>query len=217
MEKGEKVVEKEKENRHLRVNGLNNKIVETAVEWSGSRANTESKFQRRQQMEMENEQAEYRRQWNQHYQEQDERRNDAQSQTSRHASGEMFSVGLVSDKGPEYGNRFVRINGLNATNPIRYLEGVLRVCYQEIPSQPDEFGCIRRNPKAEPNPLLCNLQDLESMHDTKEAVVEILHSMLNKISEYQIECSTIQDNRSHRITRFDLVETEVIEEESRQY
>ena len=78
----------------------------------------------------------------------------------------MFSVGLVSNKGIEYGNRFVRINDLNATNPIHYLEGVLRVCYQDKVSQPDEFGCIRRNPKAEPNPHLCNLK-IRNRHKTQ--------------------------------------------------
>ena len=88
----------------------------------------------------------------------------------------------------------------------------MRVCYQDKVSPPDEFGCIRLNPKAEPNPLLCNLQNPESIQDTKEAVVEILHSMLNKIPEYQIECSAIPEIGSHRITRLDLVETEVIQE-----
>ena len=71
---------------------------------------------------------------------------------------------------------------------------------------------MRRNPKAESNPLLCNLKDWESTRDTTEAVVEILYGMLIKIPERQIECSTIRGIGSHRITRFDLVETEVIQE-----
>ena len=74
------------------------------------------------------------------------------------------------------------------------------------------FGCIRRNPRAEHNPLLCNLNDRESTQDAKKAVIEILYSMLNKIPEHQIECNTIRGIGSHRITRFDMVETEVIQE-----
>ena len=97
----------------------------------------ESKFQRQQQMEMESNRDEYGRRWSKYNQDQDEWGNGAQSQTRRHGAGAKFSVGLVSDRGTEYGNRFVRINDLNATNPIHYLEGVLRVCYRERQSQPD--------------------------------------------------------------------------------
>ena len=79
-------------------------------------------------------------------------------------------------------------------------------------TQPDMYGVIRRNPRKESNPLLCNLKDGESTHDITEAVVEILDGMLSQISERQIECSTIRGIGSHRITKFDLVETEVIQE-----
>ena len=231
VEKGEKEIMEERENRHLRVNGLNNKIIETVSEWKESRADPdrkfqsqsaaewnenrvemESKFLRQLQTEMESKREEDGRRRSKYNQEQDEWRNRAQSQTRRSGTAAMFSLGLVSDKGIEYGNRFVRINDVNATNPIHHLERVLRVCYQNRTSIPDEFGCIRRNPKAEPNPLLCNLQTPESIRDTREAVINILHSMLSKILEYQIECSAIEEIGSHRITRFDLVETEVIQE-----
>ena len=74
------------------------------------------------------------------------------------------------------------------------------------------FGVIKRNPKAEHNPLLCNLKDRKATRMTEEAVTEILYGMLIKIPEYQTECETIRGIGSHRITRFDLVETEVIQE-----
>ena len=35
------------------------------------------------------------------------------------------------------------------------LESVLRTCYQDNQRKPDIYGIIRRDPKAEPNPLLC--------------------------------------------------------------
>ena len=43
-------------------------------------------------------------------------------------------------------------------------------------------------------------------------MIQILDGMLNKIPEHQIECSAIRGIGSHRITRFDMVETEVIQE-----
>ena len=85
-------------------------------------------------------------------------------------------------------------------------------CKDETLDAPDICGVIRRHPRAESNPLLCNLKDQESTRDTTEAVVQILNGMLIKIPEHQIECSTIRGIGSHRITRFDLVETEVIQE-----
>ena len=155
-------------------------------------------------MEMEDEQDEYDRRWSRYNRNQYEW-NDAQSRRKGHESGATFTVRSVSDGDSEYGNRFVRINGLNEINPIYKLEGVLRICHQETQSYPDEFGVIRRYPRVEPNPLLCNLKDRESTQDTMEAVIQILHSMLNKIPEYQIECSTIRGigsiastNDSHR-------------------
>ena len=211
-EKGEKELMEERENRHLHAKGLNNKNFEITTERSGNRARTENRFQRRQQMEMENDQDDCGGQWNRSDRNRDEWGNGIQSQPRGRGAEAKFSVGLVLDKSVEHGNRFVRINDLNAANPIRYLEGVLRVCYQDRVSLPNEFGWIRRNPRSEPNPLSCNLQNPEAIQDTKEAVTNILHSMLSKIPEYQHECSAIPEIGSHRITRFDLVETEVIQE-----
>ena len=134
------------------------------------------------------------------------------TRTKRHDPRMLFTIRSVSEGESEYGNSYVRNNGLNESNPIYKLEGVLRICYQETQSQPDMYGVIRRNPRAESNPLLCNLKDRESTQDTTEAVVEILDGMLSKIPERQIECSTIRGIGNHRITKFDLVETEVIQE-----
>ena len=161
-------------------------------------------------MEMESERDEYDRRWNKYNQDPDEWRSNAQTQTGRHESGAMFSVRSVPKEGSGYGNRFVRINGLNETNPICKLERMLRE-YYPTSSRTDEFGCIRRNPRTESNPLLCNLANQESTQLAKEFVLEILYRMLDKIPEHQIEFSTIRGIGSHRITRFDLVETEVIQ------
>ena len=161
---------------------------------------------------METEEDEYDGHWNRYGQRRSKWRGNAESRMEEHNSGMSFFVRSVEEGGSEYGNRFVRINGLNKSNPIHKLEGVLRICYQETQSYPDEFGVIRRYPRAERNPLLCNMKDWRSTRDTKEAVIEILHSMLIKIPEHQIECSAIRGIGSHRITRFDLVETEVIQE-----
>ena len=53
---------------------------------------------------------------------------------------------------------FVRSSGLNKSNPMHKLESVLRTCYQDKQTKSDIYGIIRRDPKAEPNPLLCNLK-----------------------------------------------------------
>ena len=128
-----------------------------------------------------------------------------------------FTVRLVSDGGSEGEDRFLQDNDLSESNPVYKLEGVLRISNQETQTRPDMFGLIRCDPRLERNPLLCNLKDWESQRDTTKAVMEILHSMLIKIPEYQIECSTIRGIGSHRITRFDLVETEGSKKESKQY
>ena len=211
-EKGEKVVRKEKENSLVRDNGLNNKIIEMAAEWNESRAASECKFRMQRRRETEAEEDEYGRRWSRHNQNQNKWRNETISRTSRHEPRMTFTVGSVSDEESEYRNSFVQNNGLNKSNPIHKLEDVLRICYQEKQSQPDMFGLIRRNPRVESNPLLCNLKDRESTQDSIEAVTQIIDGMLNKIPERQIECSTIRGIGSHRITRFDLVETEVIQE-----
>ena len=171
-----------------------------------------SKFQQQRQMEMENERNEYGRRWSRNNRDQDEWRNEAQPQNGRLESETIHSVRSVSGTDSEYENRYKQTSDLYRTTSIYELENILRTYYPDTQSHPDEFGCIRRNPRIETNPLLCNLRSEGSTRDTKEAVIRILRSMLNKIPEYQIECSTIRGIGSHRITRFDLVETEVIQE-----
>ena len=104
VKKREKVVRKETENSLLRDNGLNHKHNNMAVEWSGSRAETEtdrkfqsptaaewnrsraemeSKLRRQWKMEMENERDEYDQRWSKYNQDQDEWRSNAQSQMGR--------------------------------------------------------------------------------------------------------------------------------------
>ena len=63
VEKGEKVVRKEKENILVRDSGLNNKIIEMAAERDKSRAEAERKFRTRRQKEAEAEEDEYDGQW----------------------------------------------------------------------------------------------------------------------------------------------------------
>ena len=130
-----------------------------AAEWNEGRAESNRKFRMRRQKEMEAEEDEYDGHWNRYGQKQYTLQNEAQSRTRRHKSGKTFNVRSVSNGDSEFGNRFVRINGLNEINPIYELERILRIYHQETQSQPDEFGCIRRNPRPEPNPLLCNLKD----------------------------------------------------------
>ena len=114
-----------------------------SAEWNESRTESDRKFRMQRQMEMENEQDEYGRRESRYNQDQDEWRNNTQSQTGRHESEATFPVRSVSDGGTDYGNRFVRINGLNETNPIYKLERMLRTYYPETQSHPDEFRCIR--------------------------------------------------------------------------
>ena len=63
VEKGEKVVRKEKENILVRDSGLNNKIIGMAAERDESRAEAERKFRTRRQKEAEAEEDEYDGQW----------------------------------------------------------------------------------------------------------------------------------------------------------
>ena len=131
VEKGEKVVRKEKENSLVRDSGLNNKIIEMAAEWNESRAEAECKFRMQRQKEMEAEEDENdgrgsRYNWNQH-----KWRNEIIPRTSRREPRLTFTVRSVSDGDSEWRNSFVRNNGLNKSNPIHKLEGVLRICYQE--------------------------------------------------------------------------------------
>ena len=138
-----------------------------AAEWNKSRAEAECKFRTQRRKEIEAEEDEYDGHWNIYGKKEYKYQNETQSRTRRHESGATFSVRSVSDGGSEYGNRFVRINGLKETNPIYKLEGVLRICYQETQSYSDEFGVIQRYPEAKANPLLCNLKDPESTRNTK--------------------------------------------------
>ena len=223
--KNSNVVAKEKENSPLQGTGLNNKYIEMAAEWNGSQATaecklwtqraewnesrveTEYKYGNRRQME-----SEYGRRRSNYNQDQHEWRNDDQSRMRKHQSDTIFTVSSVYDEGSEDEYRFLQINSLNEENPVYKLEGILRICNQDIQTLPDMFGVMKRNPRVEHNPLLCNLKDRDATRITTKAVTEILHKMLSKIPEYQAECETISGIGSHRITRFDLVETEVIQE-----
>ena len=225
MEERGKVERKEKENSPLQDTGLNNKYIEMAAKWNGSRAASECKqwtrgaawnesraeaeyrFGNQRRME-----AEYDERRNNYKQERQEWRNDDKFYMREHKSNPVFTVNSVYGEGSGDEDRFIQTNGLDSENPIYKLERVLRICNQEILAPPDRFGVIKRNPKAEHNPLLCNLKDWKATRMTEEAVTEILYGMLIKIPEYQAECEIIRGIGSHRITRFDLVETEVIQE-----
>ena len=158
MEKGEKVVRKEKENSLVRDSGLNNKIIGTAAEKDKSRAKAECKFRMRKQKEAEAEEDEYDGQWSRYEQRRRDRRNYESSKTKDYDPRMSFTVRSVSDGDSEQRNSFVRNNGLNESNPIYKLEGVLKTCYQDMQSHPDMYGIMRRDPKKEANPLLCNLK-----------------------------------------------------------
>ena len=162
-----------------------------AAEKDESRAKSKCKFQTQRQKEIEAEEDEYDGQWSRYEQRRRDRRNYESSKTKDYDPRMSFTVRSVSDGDSEWRNSFVRNNGLNKSNPIHKLEGVLRICYQETQSQPDMYGVIRHNPRAESNPLLSNLKDKESTQDTTEVVVQILDGILSKIPEHQIECSTI--------------------------
>ena len=86
----------------------------------------------------------------------------------KHRPEPVFTVTSAQDGGSEGENRFLQTNGSNVENPIYKLEKVLRVCNQRIPTLPDRFGVIKRNPRAEHNPLLCNLKDQESTKSRRE-------------------------------------------------
>ena len=141
-----------------------------------------------------------------------DRRNYKLSRTRNYDPRMSFTVRSVSDRDSERGNSFVRNNGLNKSNPIYKLEGVLRKCYQDMQSQPDMYGIMRRDPKKEANPLLCNLKTPKAIQDATEALIQILNDMFNKIPDQLRECSTIPGIGSHRIIQFQMTECKVIQE-----
>ena len=151
------------------------------------------------QKEMEAEEDEYYEQWSRCNQKQRDRRNYELSRTRNYDPRSSFTVRSVSDGDSEQRNSFVRNSGLNESNLIYKLEGVLRTCYQDMQTQPDMYGIMRRDPKNEANPLLCNLKTRKAIQDATETLIQILDDMFNKIPDQSGECSTVPGIGSHRI------------------
>ena len=61
----------------------------------------------------------------------------------------MYSGRSVSDIDQEYEDRYIQPDDLYNITSIYELETILRTFYPETQSQPDEFGCIRRDPIVE--------------------------------------------------------------------
>ena len=119
----------------------------------------------------------------------------------------------VGKKIDEVGGRTsssVQNSGLNISNSMYKLEIVLRTCYQNYQTKPDYYGIIRRNPKVESNPLLCNLMKPQETQNTGDELKQIIVGLFSKITEHQIPNGPIRGICSNRVGRFNLTECEMI-------